>query len=107
GEDDLSGAKPAPTLAVPLVSPPTPPTSWARHAPCGRFGIEAILELIAVFGENERSSCCITTRKKTRSLKIAVQISQMKQNKRLFPLCFNLRQSAKSAVAFLLRASAV
>ena len=41
GECDLLGAKPALTLAVPRVSPPTPPTSWARHAPCGRLGLGA------------------------------------------------------------------
>jgi hypothetical protein len=40
GKRDLLGAKPALTLAVPLVSPPTSPTSWAGHAPCGRFGID-------------------------------------------------------------------
>jgi hypothetical protein len=64
GEDDLLGAKPAPTLAVPQVSPPTSPTSWARHAPCWRFGVEAPSTEIVVFGGREHSFRCITTRQK-------------------------------------------
>ena len=39
GKRDLLGAKPALTLAVPLVSLPTSPTSSAGHAPCWRFRI--------------------------------------------------------------------
>jgi hypothetical protein len=60
----LPGAKPAPTLAVPLVSPPTSPTSSARHAPFWRFGTEAFSKPVAVFGESEWSSCSITTRQR-------------------------------------------
>ena len=51
GGEDLLGEEPALSLAEPLVPPPTPPSSWARHAPCGRFGIEDFWKTIAVFGE--------------------------------------------------------
>ena len=46
----LLGAKPALTLAVPLVSPPTSPTSSAGHAPYCRFWIEELPANFAVFG---------------------------------------------------------
>jgi hypothetical protein len=66
---------------VPLVSPPTSPTSSAGHAPCGRFGIEELLVEIAVFGGKDEvclGSCELV--KKSRSLKMALQISQMKNS---------------------------
>ena len=55
GKRDLLGAKPALTLAVPLVSPPTPPTSWARHAPCWRFRIDDFLAKFAGPGRKARA----------------------------------------------------
>ena len=51
----LLGAKPALTLAVPLVSPPTSPTSWAGHAPWGKFGIEEFSVRIAVLATSGKS----------------------------------------------------
>ena len=54
GRRDLLAAKPALTLAVPQVSPPKSPTSWARHAPYCRFWIEEFLVEIAMFaGKDE------------------------------------------------------
>jgi hypothetical protein len=85
GKCDLSGAKPvrprspqaALTLAVPLVSPPTPPTSSAGHAPCGRLGIDDHPEKFA--GPERKAKALIAARElvnKTRSLKIAVQMKK-------------------------------
>jgi hypothetical protein len=51
----LLGAKPALTLAVPLVSPPTSPTSSTGHAPCWRFGIEEFSMGIAVVATSGKS----------------------------------------------------
>ena len=53
GVEDLLGEEPALSLAEPQVSPPTSPTSWARHAPCGRFGIDDFPASIAVFGGHD------------------------------------------------------
>jgi len=64
GEGDLLGAKPALPLAVPLVSPPTSPTSWARHAPCWRLGIEEFSTAIALLGEREIPFRSVTSRQK-------------------------------------------
>src|ERR1019366_5963358 len=64
GEGDLSGAKPALTLAVPQVSPPTSPTSWAGHAPCWKFGIDDFPATTAVFGEGRSLSRRMRTRQK-------------------------------------------